>query len=459
MLALLLLALICFQPGAAFAQQEEWMERATAHFTILYTPGSEGTAQVYADFVDSVYDEMSTLFGHRTTTPLTLRLYPTFESYYAVNPLARNMQGVVAHADFRKRELAVVLPQTESQNPDQVRNNIRHELTHIIASELSGNQLNTGFQEGIAQYIELPTADTDHKMQLLARDHANNALMSWSTFEDREAIYGNPERGYPQTLAAVTFLIETYGFDQFRAFLVNNASSSGYRSALEQTYGVSSSELEEQWRAWIPTYLDGSFVQSTGSGFELTYSRRLMEAGNYTRAAEELEKAVAYLRETPQQEKLAEAQQLLEASRTGQLAEQRATEAYIALQHAEYQQARSLIEQARLGYVSIGDTRQEQVLNTWDNRAERGLIARQQLEQANAAAASFHLPEAQANADAAAAEFQRLGDQERLNEAMTLRESIHSMQIIAGFVLIGVGILGVIVSLWWRLPVRDREAW
>ncbi len=460
MLGLLLLALIYFQPTPTYAQQEEWIERATAYFTILYTPGHEGTAQIYADFVDSVYEETSTLFSHRTGTPLTLRLYPTFESYYAVNPLARNMQGVVAHADFRRRELAVVLPQTESQNPDQVRNNIRHELTHIVASELSGNQLNTGFQEGIAQYIELPTTDTDRKMQLLARDHANNTLMSWSSFENRDAIYSNPEQGYPQSLAAVTFLIETYGFDQFRAFLVNSASSSGYRSALEQTYGASSSELEEQWRAWIPSYLDGSFVQNAaGAGLELSYSRRLFEAGNYARATEELEQAVSVLRETQQQEKLTEAQQLLEASRTGQFAEQRATEAYIALQNADYAEARNLIEQARLQYVSIGDDRQEQVLATWAERTERGLIAQQQLAQANAAAGSFRLPEAQANADAAADEFQRLGDQARLNEAMALRESVHGMQRIAGLVLVGVGMLGVIVSLWWRLPVRETEAW
>jgi hypothetical protein len=460
LLGLLLLALVCFQPTPTYAQQEEWVERATAHFTILYTPGEEGTAQVYADFVDSVYDEMSTIFEHRTATPLTLRLYPTFESYYAVNPLARNMQGVVAHADFRKRELAVVLPQTQSQNPDQVRNNIRHELAHIIASELSDNQLNTGFQEGIAQYIELPTTDTDRKMQLLARSYANNTLMNWSDFENREMIYGTPEEGYPQSLAAVTFLIETYGFDQFRVFLVNSASSSGYRSALEQTYGASASELEDQWRSWIPTYLDGSFVQNAaGADLELNYSRRLLESGNYTRATGELEQAVATLREAQQQEKLAEAQQLLEASRTGQLAEQRATEAYIALQNADYAQARPLIEQARAGYASIGDTRQEQVLENWATHAERGLIARQQLAEANADAAAFRLPEAQAHADAAATEFQRLGDETRLNEALSLRESVHGMQRIAGLVLVGVGVLGIIASIWWRLPVRETEAW
>jgi hypothetical protein len=458
-LGLLLLALICFRPAPAAAQQEQWIERTTAYFTILYTSGHEGTAQTYADFVDSVYDEMSTLFEHRTATPLTLRLYPTFESYYAVNPLARNMQGVVAHADFRKRELAVVLPQTENQNPEQVRNNIRHELTHIIASELSDNQLNTGFQEGIAQYMELPTTETERKMQLLAHDHANNALLRWSDFEDREAIYGSPEQGYPQSLATVTFLIESYGFDQFRTFLVNSASSSGYRTALQQTYGVSSSELEDQWRAWIPTYLDGSFINNTGASFALTYPRRLMEAGNYARANEELKKAVDFLRETPQQDKLAEAEALLAASRTGQQAEQLATEAYIALQNTDYEQARSLIEQARLRYVSIGDTRQEPVLEEWAIRAERGLIAHQQLDQASADAAAFRLPDAQTRADAAVVELQRLGDEERLDEALELRESVYGIQRIVGLVLIGVGILGVIASIWWRVPTRKPEAW
>lgn len=458
--AIALLALCCFVPAAStHAQSPTWLERSTQYFDILYTPGNEAYAEAYAGFVDGIYEDISTAFDHRTEPPLTINLYPSFETYHEVNPTAKDMPGVVAHADFRRRTLAVVLPQTQQQTPEEIQNNIRHELTHIVAAELSNNRLNTGFQEGIAQYIELPSPELERKKTLLARSLQNDGLMGWSSYDNRENIYTYPEQGYPQTLASVTFLIETYGFDKFRAFLINSAASSGYRSALEGTYGIPASELESQWQEWLPTYIDGTSAQNPAAGYDLSYPRRLLDAGRYGEARAELEQALEWLRSTPQEDLVAEAETLLIRSRAGEKAEQLAGEARSALVAADYKGASELVAQARDAYAAIGDTRREQVLAVYAARIERGLRANQQLAEAASLARMFRLPEARSTADAAAADFATLGDTARAQEARELRQSVDGLQRIAALALVTLGVIGVIMSLWGRWALREQELW
>src|SRR5215208_6866897 len=98
LLAILMLALLLV-PGIAAVQESDWRERPTEDFAILYIDGDQATAERYAGFVDSIYDEVSSVFGHRTETPITLRLFPSLARYQEANPLARGLAGVVAHAD------------------------------------------------------------------------------------------------------------------------------------------------------------------------------------------------------------------------------------------------------------------------------------------------------------------------------------------------------------------------
>jgi hypothetical protein len=461
----LLLALVVFAPSAAYAQSGTWLEQSTANFTIVYTSGNEAIVQEYTGFVDEIYEEIARAFDYRVETPLMLRLYPSYESYYEVNPAAREVTGIVAHADFRRREVAVIVSQTEAQTPEEVKNNIRHEMTHIVASQLSDNRLNTGFQEGIAQFMEVPTERTADKVLLLENAFQQGRLMNWSDFDSRESVYASPEWSYPQTLSVVTFLVDTYGFDQLRAFIVNTAQSNGYRSALEATYNIPASDLENQWRAWLPSYLDGSYITEDtpppGVGYDLTYARQLLEAGRYAEARTELESMIELLATSPQQDVLAEAETLLIESRTGQEADRLATEARRALEAGDYETARNRASEARTAYEALGNTRQVEVLTAYIERAERGMRADQQLQQASELAGTFpfRLAAARTTADAAATEFAVLGDTTRLNSALELRNSVNNLQRLAGLTLVTFGILGVLASLWGRWSSGNTEVW
>lgn len=467
--SLLILSLVLLLwPALASAQSSDWQERRTDNFIILFTPGNDTVAEEYAGFVDGIYEDLATFFNHRTRTPITIRLFPTLESYQEVNPLARNMPGVVAHADFRRREVVVVLSQTERQTIDAIPNNVRHELAHIVASDLSDNRLNTGFQEGIAQYVELPTAELDQKIQVLATVRDQGRLMPWSDFDDRDKVYSSPEISYPQSLSVVAFLVEQYGFGTFRDFITTSARSSGYRSALERAYGVSPNDLEEQWRDWLPAYLAGGYRRSTLAGYDLAYPRQLIDQGRYAEAQTELEQAIEWLRAntsqnpasgSQQQEALVEAQALLNRSQDGQRAEQLAAAARDKLVAAEYASAAQLIHDARTIYADLGDTRQNAVLDAYAARVERGLRAEEQLQQASSMARAFRFPQARATAEAAAAEFAALGDTVRVERALALRQSLDSNQRLAGILFVAVGIIGLGMSLFGRWFWREEDVW
>lgn len=463
-LSTLFLVLIILSPAIPIAAQtSDWRERLTLYFAIVYTPADAAEAERYAGFVDAIYEEVATIFSHQVNTPITLRLYPTTESYYEVNPGARSMGGIVAHADFLHNEVVIIIEQTRLQAPDEIPNNVRHELTHIFAADLSGNRLNVGFQEGIAQYAERSAPDILlQKAQLVHRAREEGRLISWGDLDERDKIYADPSAGYPQTLSIVAFLIERFSFEKFRAFLSISGRSSGYRSALERAYALAPAALEKQWLAWLPSYIEGGYRLNAITSYNLDYPERLIAQGRYSEAQTELEQALTWMRSgTSGQppETVVRAEALLTKSREGQRAERMAATARTALERGNYDDAAALIAQARTIYTALGDTRQTEVLATYDSYVARGLSARHQLERAGELARALNLPQARSEADLAATEFASLGDTNQLNNAIALRNALDYRQRLAGFLLVGIGVISILFSFVTRRSSYPEEAW
>jgi Peptidase MA superfamily len=458
LITLLTLALLLV-PGIAAAQESDWRERPTEHFAILYIDGDQATSERYAGFVDAIYDEVAAIFGHRTATPVTLRMYPTLARYQEANPLARGLTGVVAHADFRRHELVVVLEQTAAQTPEEVKNNIRHELTHLVAADLSDTRLNVGFQEGLAQYIERPAPELETRIRLLQRAIDQDRLLPWSDLDDRDTVYQQPDVSYPQSLSVAAFLVERYTFAKMREFLTITARSSGYRSALERTYAATPDQLEQQWRAWLPSYLAGGYKRNALTAYDLTGAEALLRQGRYAEANTELQTAIEWLRTTEQSDVLQQAEQLLIRGQAGLRADALAGAARAALEAGDYERAAGLVTDAQRAYGDLGDTRQSAVLAAYAQRVERGRAAAASLEQSLALARSLRYPQARAIADQAAAAYLSLGDRTRADQALALRAFLDQRQTLLGAVLLLLGLAGAGASAVRRLTVREAEAW
>lgn len=450
-----LAALCAWLTGSVALAQPAWAEQSTSYFRIVYAPGDEEIANNYATIIDNLYEELSTTFAFRPATPLNLRLYPTSESYFAANPAARNVPGVIAHADFRRREVVVIVERARRQSEIAQINNLRHELTHIFAADLSGGRLNVGLQEGIAQYMELPGPDRDDKIAILRDLVQRGELWSWAMLDDRNAIYGQPDLSYPQTWSIVVFLIERGGFDQFRQLLTTLSQSSGYRSAMAAVYGVSATTLESEWQAWLPSFLQLELATIPPVGIDLAPAQAMIAAGDYERALRELERLSAIAS--------AEAQSGIAAlqaqAQTGQRANQLTEAARNALLNGEYEQAERLIGQAEQAYREIGDHRQSAVLAEYRARVARGLQAGETLRRADEQARRFDIFGAQMNAEAAAREFAAIGDEVRRDNALALRRSLAEQQRTLAAALLFLGAAGLAIRLIGRQLWPAPEPW
>ena len=448
-----------YMVAPAYAQTTDWQELRTQRFAILYTPDKQAVAQQYGQFVDGLYDEVAAVFGQRTATPVTLRLYPTLNSYYDANPLARGLTGVVAHADYRRNEVVVILDQTAQQTPDEVQNNIRHEMTHIVASDLSESRLNVMFQEGLAQYVERPSRELEAKIVLLRSVLAANGLLNWSDMNDRDTFYRLARVSYPESLSIVAFLVDRYSFAKVRELLTVTAKSSGYRSALERAFGVSPDQLEQEWQNWLPSYLAGDYKRNALISYDFSKAQSLLAAGRYADAQRELETAVEWLRTANQPLVLQQAQELLERSLAAQQAEAVAGQARAALEAADFARAQKLAVQAQQAYAAVGDTRQDAVLQEYVSRAARGLEAESTLQTAQQLSTTWRFPQARALADQAAAQFASIGATQRVADARAVRAVLDQRQSLVGIALLALGAAGVVVSAVRRMTVREAEAW
>ncbi|MGQ9826787.1 MAG: peptidase MA family metallohydrolase [Roseiflexus sp.] len=460
---IVLLALAIFLPPALVQGQAtlpQWYELRTQRFAILYVDGDLARAEEYATFVDEVYDEITLVFNHAAPTPVTLRLYPNRRAYDAANPLAASVQGIIAHADFRRNEVVVILDQTDAQTPEEIKNNVRHELTHIVLAELSANRLNVGFHEGIAQYVERPSPELERKAMALRRALERDELLPWSALDDRDQIYGSPQIGYPQTLSIIAFLVERYSFVKLREFIAVSGRSSGYRSALERVYGTPATDLERMWREWLPLYLDGGFRHNALIEYDLTPIETLVTDGRYVEARRELELAIPWLRNTQQNEVLKRAQDLLRQSELGLAAEELAQKTRAALEAQEYAAAAEFAQRAIEAYARLNNSDRVETLHIYAAIADRGLRATELLERATILAGNWRtFTNARAVADLAASEFLSLGNQADAARALALRAEIDRVQTLAGSVLLLVGLGGVAVGATRRLVVREAEVW
>lgn len=419
---LLLLGLLV--PGALVrAQSVDWQERRTLLFTILYPGGTEAIAEQYAQFVDNTYDEAAALWDYRTTPPIVLRIYPTMDLYYEANPIAARLPGVVAHAHTGRREISVAIPQTIGQSSEEISNNVRHELTHIIAADLSGGRLTTPWQEGIAQFVEHPSPQLDEKMQMMRQIITEDRLLSWSDLNQPGATYADPSVGYPQSLTIVAFLIQRGGMARFREFVEAMKESSGYRSALQQVYGVSADVLEKEWRAALPQFVTEGYRSGSDSNlpttFDLDPPKQLVAHGDYSGAIRLLRGLIPTIQAANDAATLQRATSLLARAETGQRATGLAFDARAALLRGDYSAATAASQAGQRYFDAIGQSDEVALLREYEQLAGRGMVAETELNQAGALLRRFQVLEARDQLVSSYTTFVELGDQDRANQART----------------------------------------
>ncbi len=450
---LILLGALWLLPAQAQDQAVAWQEQTTTYMSILYPAGYEADAARYASFVDAIYEEVTAAIGYRPDPPLTLRIYPTLEIYQQVNPLARVIAGVIAHAHTGRREISIALPYTQGHSEDDIRNTVRHELMHIIAAELSSGRLSTMWQEGIAQYVEQPSPQVTVKHDLLAQAYASDRLLPWGRLDSNNTMYNNPEVGYPQSWSMVSFLIQQYGMPAFVEFVRAMANASGYRSALESVYDKSADTLEVEWLDQLPSWISNDWQAQPVSSVDLDAIRAALDAGRYAEAEQQARAALA----TAPAEQQAQLETLQQIAQKGVRAESAFNSARTALLRGDYASAESSLSTARTLYAQL---ERADVLDTLDIYAahiadgQRGYTL---LSSAKQQVRSLRWSAARSNINQAAALFASLGDAQGQAQAQALLNDLNRRSQLAGLVLLALVLLGLAWNIDRRRAARQRS--
>ncbi|MCB0208532.1 MAG: hypothetical protein KDJ52_04365 [Anaerolineae bacterium] len=465
-----LLSLLLVSP--TFAQEPlddlftiDWEELKTDNFIIVYADSVTGVpdcvcgvdeAEFYAGFIDDVYDELVNIFGTELETPINLRLFPTEQSYYEVNPIAQRIPGVVAHALNNREEIAIALTRTQALSEEDIINNMRHELTHFFASLLSDGKLTAGFQEGIAQYVESPTDRTSYDPALLEEAYKQQRLLSWAQLDSSAEVFRDPQVAYPQALSIASFLIDRYGFPTFIDFIAANASEPGYRSALEATYGKSADQLEAEWLAYLPEYFAGRWQINSIYAYDLTRVTQLVDNGAFTDAQTELAEITELLRTTDQLDKLAEAEQLLAQAQQGVNANTLADESRQALLANDYTQTVEKGHAAISGYEGIKYHDRIEEVQAYMERAELGQSALVQLDQGQNLLNRFRFFEADKELSEATVLLQSLGNNAAAEQGKTLLTTSSRRKSWLAYGLLALGAIIILFSVVRRFFSRYR---
>jgi hypothetical protein len=146
----------------------------------------------------------------------------------------------------------IVLPSFAS---DRARGNdpwrvVRHEWAHLaLRQSLPGLRVPRWFDEGYAQWAAGWNRSEAWRLRLrvaLGRTPPLDSL----TFRfpgDR----GSAQDAYLLSATTVEYLVEASGEDALRMFVERWAAGGRFDDALRQVYGVSTAQLEEDWRGWL----------------------------------------------------------------------------------------------------------------------------------------------------------------------------------------------------------------
>ncbi|HZR98466.1 MAG TPA: hypothetical protein VFE37_07160 [Chloroflexota bacterium] len=450
-LALTLLALLCALPPrvAGAADDEPWLTQATTYFTIYYTAADSAAAAYYAGEADELYAAVASVFDHGPAAPVALRLYSTGAAYAGANPIAGVMEGVVAHADARRGEIALAVDRLARAGPAATRDTIRHELMHLVASELSADRLPVGFQEGLAQYAEREASDRQRLVQSLERAQSTGRLLTWETLNDQRRFLSRVNVAYPEALSIVSFLADRYGLGSLRRFMLDlGAADRPWTEALEAVYGRSATDLEAEWRAYLPSYYSSRWEINQIRSLDLSDARAQLAAGEYALARPQVEEARRLYADLEQPARVEEADRYLERIAAGLAAGDLAAQGRTRLAERAYTAARDLLVEADQRYADADDERWRPTLAEPLAAAERGAEAEARLAQATSLVAAWRYPEGRERSAEAAALYLGLGDTSGWEQAQSLHSEAESGQrrlallllSAGGAVLVGLGI-------------------
>jgi Tfp pilus assembly protein PilF len=228
--------------------EADYTQHESSHFTLKYEgkQTSEALRGQLVTTLESEYDDLVREFGIAPRNSIPVVLY-TEQSFFDVTQ-APSWSGAVYDGKLR-----IPINGLSSVTPELARV-LKHELAHSFISQLSGGRCPQWLNEGIAQAVEPKQVSHGQLLAELFRTQREiplNALEgSFMQLSGTQATVA-----YEESLAAVQYIIDTYGMSDLQRILERLGQGSSTEAALRATIHSDYGQLEAE----LGKYLAGKY--------------------------------------------------------------------------------------------------------------------------------------------------------------------------------------------------------
>jgi len=427
-----------------------WPHDDTTYFSMYYITRDPVAPQadIYKKIADPVYEMETNIFdgSQFVPRPVPIFLYTDVSQFIAAVPAAQTDQNLYSGMD--SNGVYICVPRMSGLKAPELTLNLRMLLTQQIVAMMSGGNLPPGLLRGTALYGEAPPAELPALVATLGQQAIADRLADWATLltTSDNALVG-------QQYSVVAFLIDTYGFRQYRDFLTTLSkpqAGKDWRQAMQIVYknegNAAATTLESKWKAYLPQFLGGLWQRNQFMYYNIDEATQLVGLGQYSQAVTLLTPAIGFLQQTGTPKRAADAQALLSKARAGSEAEARVRDAQQALEANDYPRTNDLLKQASDLYKTMPDAKPPLTLVQYQQRAARGIQATDDLNKAESQINGWNVIQARQNANRAYGTFTEFGNAPLADRAATVIERANQRIRMAGITVIGAGLATLLVG-------------
>jgi len=219
--------------------EEDFSERESSHFTLRFE--GQQTAEPFHKqllaALEADYEDLARSFDLAPRNSISVSLY-TDQAFFDVTQ-APSWTGAVNDGKLR-----IPVHGLDSVTPELARV-LKHELTHSFINELSAGRCPAWLNEGLAQAME-PRQVTNGRV--LADLFKNQQEVPLNRLEGSFMGLSAPQAAlaYGESLAAVRYLVDTYGMGELQQVLQKLGQGSSTEAALRSTIHSDYGELEAE---------------------------------------------------------------------------------------------------------------------------------------------------------------------------------------------------------------------
>ncbi|MCH7836702.1 MAG: hypothetical protein IH864_07550 [Chloroflexi bacterium] len=224
----------------------EWQTLEADGVVIHYYSGSDDDAQAMLDVAQESIAGMSALLGVTVEFTVNIRIYASTDDMRdALQRRSETFESQITTAGVRVSSDTVLVLGNVSFST------LRHELAHVvtaIAGEGPFGSLPAWLDEGTAVYAQ---GDPEGFRDAVERAIDRGNVLSVRSITSYQGDPNKVNLFYGQSWSLVTFLIDTYGGEQFAQLFAEIKRGNTTDTALEAVYGFDQDGLENEWRASV----------------------------------------------------------------------------------------------------------------------------------------------------------------------------------------------------------------